>query len=141
ARRAHMSTTNTTTPVIDTPAPAPASPPPDPNAALALLVAQAVAQLDAIEAQLGGEPTISPATKRHAQRMRKGGANVVEEIATLATQHQLESPAMQVAPMQQNAARASALQPLAKRLAAFGKHVDDLVSEAQSEAWETALQF
>ncbi len=122
--------------------PAPPSPPPgDPNDALVALVTQAVSELDALEAQLGADPPISPADKQHSSRMRKGGANVLTMITALATQHGIESPAMQVAPIAEEAGRASALQPLSNRLAAFGKHVDDLIFQAQSAAWDGGLQF
>ena len=145
-------TKKTTTPSPATPAatpvaPAqptapPAAPPPtDPNAALAALVQQAVAQLDAIEATLGSDPPLTPTQKRHSLRMRKGGAQILAIIATLATQHDLESGAMQVAPMTAEAGKASALQPLANRLAPLVQLVNDLIFAAQSSAWESGMQF
>jgi hypothetical protein len=140
-----QSTTTSPTPVAPVapaqPTAPPAAPPPDPNAALAALVQQAVAQLDAIDATLGDDPPLTPTEKRHAARMRKGGAAILATIATLATQNELESPAMQVAPMTEEAGKASALQSLSNRLAALTKHVDDLIFTAQSTAWEGAMQF
>ena len=140
-----QSNTTTTTPVAPV-APAqpavPAAPPPtDPNAALAAVVQQAVAQLDAIEATLGSDPPLTPTQKRHSLRMRKGGAQILAIIATLATQHDLESGAMQVAPMTAEAGKASALQPLANRLTPLVQLVNDLIFAAQSSAWETGMQF
>jgi hypothetical protein len=141
-----QSNTTTTTPVAPV-APAqpavPAAPPPptDPNAALAAVVQQAVAQLDAIEATLGSDPPLTPTQKRHSLRMRKGGAQILAIIATLATQNDLESGAMQVAPMTAAAGKASALQPLANRLAPLVQLVNDLIFAAQSSAWESGMQF
>jgi hypothetical protein len=138
-------TKSTTTPVVAavpaTPAPPPTPNPADPNAAFAALVQQAITQLDAIEATLGNDPPLTATEKRHAARMRKGGTPILATIATLATQHQLESPAMQVAPMTAEVEKASALQPLANRLVAFSTHVGDLIFAAQSSAWEQGLQF
>jgi len=106
-----------------------------------VLVQQAVAQLDAIDATLGSDPPLTPTEKRHAARMRKGGAAILATIATLATQHDLESPAMQVAPMTTEVGTASALQPLVNRLAALTKRVDNLVFTAQSSAWVSGMAF
>jgi hypothetical protein len=137
------STTTTTTPAVAAASPtAPAAPPPtDPNAALASIVQTAISQLDAIESTLGSDPALSATEKRHAARMRKGGAPILATIAALTTQNQLESPAMQVAPMTAEAGKASALQPLSSRLAALSKHVNDLIFVAQSTAWESGMQF
>jgi hypothetical protein len=140
-----QATTTTTTPVAPV-APAqptaPAAPPPtDPNAALAALVQQAVTQLDAIDATLGSDPPLTPTEKRHAARMRKGGAAILATIANLATQHDLESPAMQVTPMTTEVGTASALQPLVNRLAALSNRVNNLVFTAQSSAWVSGMKF
>jgi hypothetical protein len=123
------------------PAAPPPTPAPDPNAALAALVAQAITQLDAIEASLGTDPPLSATEKRHAARMRKGGQQVITTIGTLATQNDLESRALQVAPMTTDVGQATALQPLANRLAPLVQHVNDLIFTAQSSAWESAMQF
>jgi hypothetical protein len=139
--------TTTITPAVAPVAPAqptapPATPPPtDPNATLAALVQQAITQLDAIEATLGSDPPLTPTAKRHSLRMRKGGATILATIASLAEQNDLESPAMQVAPMTAAAGKASALQPLANRLAPLVQHVNDLIFAAQSSAWESGMQF
>ncbi|HEY3816772.1 MAG TPA: hypothetical protein VGL81_06360 [Polyangiaceae bacterium] len=129
-------------PVALAPPTAPVAPPPtDPNAALAAVALQAVAQLDAIEASLGSDPPLSPSQKRHAGRMHRGGPQILAIIATLAVQHDLVPPALQIAPMTAEAGKASALQPLANRLAALTKLVGDLIFTAQSSAWEDAMQF
>jgi hypothetical protein len=141
-------TTTTTTapatpppaPPAPTPTPAP-SPTPDPNVALAAYVQQTVATLDGVEAQLGSDPPLTPKDKRHAAKMRKGGANAVSTIGNLATQNQLESPALQVAAMMTLLGKAQALQPLVDRLAEFVKHVGDLIFSAQSQSWEMAMQY
>ena len=121
--------------------PVPTTPTTDPNAAIATAVQQAITQLDAIDASLGSDPPLSANDKRHAARMRKGGSSVIAILASLATQHQVESPALQVATMTTNAGKAVALQPLVSRLAALSQHVDDLVFTAQSAGWEEAMQF
>jgi hypothetical protein len=131
-------------PAHEAPTPAPASPPPappDPNAALEAYVQQTVTDLDTVEAGLGGDPPLTPAEKRHAAKLRKGGDKVVGQIGDLATQHQLESPALQVSVMLALMGKAHALQPLADRLAAFVKHVTDVIFSAQSAAWVMAMQY
>lgn len=119
----------------------PATPPPDPNTALEAYVQQTVADLDTVEAGLGGDPPLTPVEKRHAAKLRKGGDKVVAQIGDLATQHQLESPALQVSVMLALMGKAQALQPLADRLAAFVKHVTDVIFSAQSAAWVMAMQY
>ena len=140
-----QSSTSTPTPVAPVapaqPTAPPAAPPTDPNAALAAVVQQAVAQLDAIDATLGSDPPLTPTEKRHAARMRKGGAAILATIANLATQHDLESPAMQVTPMTTEVGTASALQPLVNRLAALTTRVNNLVFTAQSSAWVSGMAF
>jgi hypothetical protein len=90
---------------------------------------------------LGSDPPLSAADKLHAAKMRKGGASVIAVIAGLATQHQIESPVLQVAPMTANTGKVTALQPLVSRLATLSQHVSDLVFSAQSAAWVEGLQF
>jgi len=131
----------TATPPVPQP-PAPANPPPpDPNAALAAFVQQAVAALDGVEVGLGNDPPLTPTEKRHAAKLRKGGQQVLEQIGNLAQQHQLESPALKVSDMLALVGKASALQPLADRTAAFLKHVDDVVFTSQSAAWVMGMQY
>ncbi len=138
--------TSTVTPQV-TPAPAsppgptPPAAPPDPNAALEQYVQQTVSSLDAVEVSLGADPALSPAQKRHAARLRKGGGPVLQQIGNLATQQQLESPALQVSDMTMSLGKAQALQPLADRLAAFSKHVNDVIFISQSSALVIGQQF
>jgi hypothetical protein len=138
--------TSTTTPQVTPapatpPAPTPPASPPDPNAAIEQYVQQAVSDLDAVEVSLGSDPFLSPAQKRHAAKLRKGGAVILAQIGNLATQQQLESPALQVSDMTVSLGKAQALQPLADRLAAFSRHVDDIIFTSQSSALVTGLQF
>jgi hypothetical protein len=141
------SSASTTAPVAQpaqaTPPPAspPAAAPTDPNAALALFAQQTVAQFDTIEANLGGDPPLSPAQKRHAAKLRKGGAAIIAQIGNLASQEQLESPALQVSSMTAALGKAQALQPLADRVTAFMKHIDDVIFTAESAAIVEAQQF
>jgi len=138
--------TSTTTPQV-TPAPAsppgptPPAAPPDPNAALEQYVQQTVSSLDAVEVSLGADPALSPAQKRHAAKLRKGGGPVLQQIGNLATQQQLESPALQVGDMTVSLGKAQALQPLADRLVAFSKHVNDVIFISQSSALVIGQQF
>jgi hypothetical protein len=138
--------TSTITPQV-TPAPAsppgptPPAAPPDPNAALEQYVQQTVSSLDAVEVSLGADPALSPAQKRHAAKLRKGGAAILGQIGNLATQQQLESPALQVSDMTISLGKAQALQPLADRLAAFSKHVNDVIFMSQSSALVIGQQF
>lgn len=111
------------------------------TAQLAAYVQQTVAEIDTIEAQLGADPALTGSEKRHAAKLRKGGARVIVQIGDLATQHQLESPALLVSVMIGLLGKAQALQPLADRLAAFVKHVNDVVFSSQSTAWVMALQY
>jgi hypothetical protein len=131
------------TPVTPAPAPTTATPAPapDPSAALEAYVNQTVSDLDTFEAGLGGDPPLTAVEKRHAAKLRKGGDKVVTQIADLARQHQLESPALQVSAMLALMGKAEALQPLADRLAAFVKHVTDVIFSAQSAAWVMAMQY
>jgi hypothetical protein len=123
------------------PAKAPPATPPDPNAALQQYVQQTVSSLDAVEVSLGGDPPLSPAQKRHAAKLRKGGAVVLAQLGNLATQQQLESPSLQVSDMTVSLGKAQALQPLADRLAAFSKHVNDVIFISQSSALVIGQQF
>jgi len=136
------STTTTAPPVAATPA---ASPPPaapvDPNAALEQYVLQTVASLDAIEVGLGADPALTPAQKRHGAKLRKGGDSIFAQIGNLAQQQQLESPAVNASDMNAALGKAEALQPLANRVAAFAKHVEDVIFLAQSQAVQTGLQL
>jgi hypothetical protein len=125
---------------VPSPSPSP-SPAPDPNAALAAYVQQTVATLDTLEAGLGADPPLTPKDKRHAAKLRKGGDKAVAQIGNLATQNQLESPALQVAVMLALMGKAKALQPLADRVAAFVKHVTDVIFSAQSVSWGMAMQY
>lgn len=137
----------TATPQASTTAPSPpvsstATPtPPDPNAALALFAQQCVAQLDTMQAGLGGDPPLTPTQKRHASKLRKGGAAFATQVGNLATQQQLESPALQVSPMLASIARAEALQALAARATAFAKQVGDIIFQSESDAFVVAQQF
>ena len=66
---------------------------------------------------------------------------MLEQIGNLATQQQLESPALQVSDMTMSLGKAQALQPLADRLAAFSKHVNDVIFISQSSALVIGQQF
>ena len=120
------------------PSPAPA---PTPSAQqLAALVQQIVPQFDAMEAQLGADPPLSPAEKRRSLRMRKGGGPIVTTIGDLVRSGPLGSSGLvDVDQMQQALARATALQPLATRLAAFHNHVLDLIFVGESTSWSKAV--
>jgi hypothetical protein len=133
-----MSTPKNTTPATTTTIDAPQ---PDPNAALEAYVQQTVAGLDTVETQLGADPALTGSEKRHAAKLRKGGDKVIAQIGDLAAQHQLESRALLVSVMMGLLGKAEALQPLADRLAAFGKHVNDVIFSARSAAWVMALQY
>ena len=74
-------------------------------------------------------------------RLEGGGDKAVAQIGNLATQNQLESPALQVAVMLALMGKAKALQPLADRVAAFVKHVTDIIFSAQSVSWGMAMQY
>jgi hypothetical protein len=131
-----------TPPAAATPA---TSPPPaapvDPNAMLEQYVAQTVASLDTIEVGLGDDPSLTPAEKRHGAKLRKGGENIFAQIGNLAQQQQLESPSLNVSDLTTALGKASALQPLANRVAAFSKHIEDVIFMAQSQAVVLGLQL
>ncbi|MGD0527177.1 MAG: hypothetical protein ABSE49_18700 [Polyangiaceae bacterium] len=136
------STKKPSTPSTTTPSPAPVAPaPPDANAALAAVVQQALTQLTAIETSLGSGPPLTALQKRHAARMRKGGAAIVATIAALTTKTNLAPPALSVASMTAQAGAAATLQPLAEALAQLTQRVEDLVFAAQSSAWVSATKF
>ena len=97
--------------------------------------------LDTIEAGLGDNPALSPADKRHAAKFRKGGAKVVAQIGNLTKQHDLELQTLPVAVMLTLLGKADALQVLADRVAAFTKHITDVIFSAESSAWSMALQY
>jgi hypothetical protein len=94
-----------------------------------------------IEAGLGDDPSLAPKDRRRAAKLRKGGGPIVTQVGSLASQQQLESPALQVATMLMLLGKAGALQPLVNRLAAFVKHVSDVMFAAQSQAWAMAMQY
>ena len=122
-------------------APTPAATPPDPNAALEQYVQQTVTQLDTFEVGLGNDPALTPAQKRHALKFRKGGDKIIGQLGNLAQQEQLESPALNVDDMMATLGKAQALQPLSDRVAAFAKHVTDVVFKAESDSLAMAQQF
>ena len=129
-----------------TAAPPAASPPPpaapvDPNAALEQYVAQTVASFDTIEVGLGDDPSLTPIQKRHGAKLRKGGQSIFAQIGNLAHQEQIDSPALSVDDMAASLGKAAALQPLANRIAAFQKHVQDIIFIAQSQAVVVGLQL
>ena len=129
-----------------TAAPPTASPPPaaasvDPNAALEQFVTQTVASFDTIEVGLGDDPTLTPIQKRHGAKLRKGGQPIFAQIGNLAEQEQIDSPALSVDDMTAALGKATALQPLANRVAAFQKHVEDIIFTAQSQAVVLGLQL
>jgi hypothetical protein len=104
-------------------------------------VTQALAALEATEAGLPADPTLTPSEKRHATKLRKGGEPIVTLIGGLARQYQLESPVLQTDPMLADLEQANILAPLMQKLLAFAKHVSDLTFSAQSSAWLMALQL
>jgi hypothetical protein len=120
---------------------APPATAPDPNTALEQYVQQTVAQLDTVEVGLGDDPPLTPALKRHALKFRKGGDKIIGQIGNLAQQQQLESPGLNVTDMLATLGKAQALQPLFDRVAAFAKHVDDVVFKAESDSLSMAQQF
>jgi hypothetical protein len=129
---------------ISSPTVAPAgapSPTPEAIAALAADVQQIVASIDTTEAGLGADPSLAPKDRRRAAKLRKGGDAIVAQLGALALQNQLESPALQVASMQALLAKADALKPLDNRLAAFARHVSDVIFASQSQAWGMAMQY
>ena len=142
---APASTAPAPTPASAAPAPAaeptPAATPPDVNAALEQYVQQTVAALDTVEVGLGNDPALTPAQKRHALKFRKGGDKIIGQLGNLAQQQQLESPALNVDDMMATLGKAQALQPLADRVAAFAKHVTDVVFKAESDSLAMAQQF
>jgi hypothetical protein len=131
---------NALLPMPPTPPPPP-TPTSGPNAALAAYVAQALAALDGAEAGLPADPTLTPAEKRHATKLRKGGEPIVTLIGALARQYQLESPVLHTDQMLADLEQAQILAPLTSKLLGFAKHVSDLTFGAQSSAWEMALQL
>jgi hypothetical protein len=146
-----QSQSTTTSPAIapvtpPTAAPPTASPPPaaapvDPNAALEQYVTETVASFDTIEVGLGDDPSLTPIQKRHGAKLRKGGQSIFAQIGNLAQQEQIESPALSVDDMTASLGRAAALQPLANRIAAFQKHVQDIIFIAQGQAVVVGLQL
>jgi hypothetical protein len=145
------SQSNTTSPAIApaTPpvaAPPAASPPPaaapvDPNAALEQYVAETVASFDTIEVGLGDDPSLTPTQKRHGAKLRKGGQSIFAQVGNLAQQQQIASPALSVDDMNASLGKAAALQPLSTRVAAFQKHIQDIIFTAQGQAVVVGLQL
>src|ERR1019366_6477884 len=123
--------------------PPPATPvtPPDPNAALEQYVQQTVTELDTIEVGLGNDPALTPAQKRHALKFRQGGDKIIGQIGNLAQQQQLDSAGLNVADMVATLGKAHALQPLSDRVAAFAKHIDDVIFKAESNSLAMGQQF
>ena len=127
-----------------------ASPPPvapvDPNAA-----PRAVRAPKTVAPRLGHrrgrprrqDPALTPAEKRHGAKLRKGGADDLRQIGNLAQQRQqVESPAVNASDPAAALGKAQALQPLLNRVAAFGKHIEDVIFLASSdEAVQTGLQL
>jgi hypothetical protein len=138
SRSTKPSTTQASPPA---PAPVPTPTPADPNAALEQYVQQTIAQLDADEVELGNDPALTPAQKRHALKFRKGGDKIIAQIGNLAQQQQLESPALNVSDMLATLGKAQALQPLSDRVAAFAKHIGDVLFKAESDSLAMAQQF
>ena len=128
-------------PPAASPPPATPAAPPDPNAALEQYVQQTVTDLDTIEVGLGNDPALTPAQKRHALKFRKGGDKIISQIGNLAHQQQLDSAGLNVADMVATLGKAHALQPLSDRVAAFAKHIDDVIFKAESDSLAMGQQF
>jgi hypothetical protein len=107
---------------------------------IALVVGQAMSQIAAIEAALGPAPALTAADKRHMTKMRKGGVTQAQTIVTIAGQHQVELPSVQLEPIITALDEAAALRPLVSCVTAFAKQLDDMVFQAESTAWSGALQ-
>ena len=122
-------------------APVPAATPPTPNAALLAYVQQTVAALDTVEVGLGADPALTPALKRHVLKFRRGGDKIIGQIGNLAQQEQLDSPGLNVADMLSTLGKAQALQPLSDRVAAFAKHIDDVIFKSETDALAMGQQF
>ena len=122
-------------------APVPAATPPTPNAALLAYVQQTVAALDTVEVGLGADPALTPALKRHVLKFRRGGDKIIGQIGNLAQQEQLDSPGLNVADMLSSLGKAQALQPLSDRVAAFAKHIDDVIFKSETDALAMGQQF
>ena len=98
--------------------------------------------LTAAESTLGlTDPPLTTQQKRRSAKLRKGGEPIVTQIGSLAAQYQLTTSAMDVATMLALVSQSSVLQPLADALTMFLKHVTDSMFAAQSQAWDTALQY
>jgi hypothetical protein len=106
------------------------------------LVAQMSTFLDTAEAQLGPEPVLTTATqKRRVSKPRKGFEKVLGMIAPVVTQHQLESPSLNVTGMLQRSDTAQQLMPLQTRLSKISSRVGNEAFNAQTDAWSMGLQF
>jgi hypothetical protein len=98
--------------------------------------------LDTAEAQLGPEPVLTTATqKRRVSKPRKGFEKVLGMIAPVVTQHQLESPSLNVTGMLQRSDTAQQLMPLQTRLSKISSRVGNEAFNAQTDAWSMGLQF
>ena len=113
-----------------------------PNLGLSALVTQLSAALDAAEAQLGPEPTISTAAaKRHTGKPRKGADAMLVQLAPVVKQFGLDSTSLNTEAMLARHAVAQTLVPLQSRLQKISKRVGDEVFGAQTDAWDMGLQF
>jgi hypothetical protein len=88
---------------------------------------------------VGPPAALTKADVQKSVKLRKGGASVVQTIATLSDQFGLVVPSSPTATMVDEITRAQALVPLHKQLEDATKQVADAIFELQSKSWAAAM--
>jgi hypothetical protein len=105
----------------------------------AAVVAQCTALLAQISALLGPIEPLSADDIRRSLKLRKGGAEVITDVFNLCTQHGITAVGpVTVQEMNDQFARATALNQIGVQLSAVHKAVDDAAFSAESASWQSA---
>ncbi len=106
------------------------------------VVSQCVSLLNQVGALIGSVDELSVLEIRHALKMRKGGAQIVPQLATLCGHNGITSVGnMTTQGMTDLLSRANSLNTISVALEALQKKVDDAAFMAESTTWQSATTF
>ena len=105
-------------------------------------VSECVSLLNQVGALIGSVDELSVLDIRHALKMRKGGAQIVPQLATLCGHNGITSVGnMTTQGMADLLSRANSLNTISVALGALQKKLDDASFMAESTAWQSATTF
>ena len=99
---------------------------------------EAKALVEKITAMVGTPPPLTATDRKRSAKLRKGGATVVQTIASLSDKVGLVVPSQPTATMVEKVTQAQALVALHQEMVTATKHVADAIFQAQSQSWAGA---